>query len=424
MLLTEKEAFQKICPMGNAHPDYDIRGRNMKILHCADLHARDKNIEEIEKCCDFIVETAVKQEIDLAAVGGDCFDSRDIKLDSRAAKLIIRTVSRLADIAPVVIIKGTESHDGNAPEILQYARGEHDIIVATTRSMQVKVIGKYLYANDDKDIIEPDMILSLFPQPTKQHFNEGDIQQSNEAISQGMTGLFAGYGAQAAQHPNAPHVLIGHWNVSGARLSTGQTLIGQDIDISFDQMMLANPDLICLGHIHMPQQIGDRAFYSGSPYPLTWGETETKGFYIHTLEGKTLVSSEFVPTPCRKLIRFTSDFTAMPFNGVAAQAYEGALVGPYYVRHDITCWQDDAVKINKEELRQLYIAGGAVAVEVRIIRIPRQTVRSEAVLKVESLRDKLVAMAEIKGETVPESILIKADELEAGPAEEVIGRAA
>lgn len=58
--------------------------------------------------------------------------------------------------------------------------------------------------------------------------------------------------------------------------------------------------------------------------------------------------------------------------------------------------------------------------DIRIVRKPRENIRSEAVLKVETLREKLVAMAELKGETVPESILEKADLLESAPADEII----
>jgi DNA repair exonuclease SbcCD nuclease subunit len=253
----------------------------MKVLHCADLHCRDKNIEEIENCLNFLCEKAPGS--DLVAIAGDCFDSRDIKLDSRAAKLMIKTVSALADIAPVVIVKGTESHDGNAPEVLQYAKGIYDIVVAT-RPMQVKMYGGRIMLSDVKNLInEPDAILTLIPQPTKQYYNQGDIQTSNEAISQGMTGLFAGFGAQAAEY-TCPHILIYHGSISGAKLSNAQTLTGMDIEASTDQLNLADPDIVLCGHIHLPQELSGNVFYSGSICPLNWGENHKHGFYIHELE--------------------------------------------------------------------------------------------------------------------------------------------
>lgn len=95
----------------------------MKILHCADLHIREKDVEEIDGCLSMIVRTARDERVDLAVIAGDIFDSRDIKLDSRSALMAIAFVSALADICPVAIVLGTPSHDGKAPEILRFARG-------------------------------------------------------------------------------------------------------------------------------------------------------------------------------------------------------------------------------------------------------------------------------------------------------------
>ena len=376
----------------------------MRIIHLADLHARDRDIEEIEKCLGCVVETAKKEKVDLFVIAGDCFDSRDIKLDSLSAKLVVKTISELADICPVVIIIGTPSHDGTAAEVLNYAKGKYPVHVATK----------------PEQFILDNIVLSLVPQPTKQFFNQGDIQTSNEDISKAMNAVFAGFGAQAEEH-DRPHILIYHGSISGAKLSMGQTLTGMDIEVSVDQLRLSNADLFLCGHIHLPQELPGNVFYSGSIYANNWGENHKHGFYIHTLEGKKLVSSKFIETPCRKLEKFETDYTDGTNNiddidfVLWLKPTEGT-----YVRHDITVWQDEAVKIDKAAIRQNYIDRGALDADIRIIRVPRQVVRSESVLKVESLRDKLVAMAAIKEETVPENILIKADGLESVPSEEVV----
>jgi exonuclease SbcD len=378
----------------------------MKILHLADIHAREKDIEEIEKCLGFMLDNAVEENVDLAVIAGDCFDSRDIKLDSLSAKLIIKTVSELADQCPVLIVLGTPSHDGTAPEILNYAQGAHKIVVAS---------------NPDQINIRNEVIISLIPQPTKQFFHsQSGIAESNVEITQAMNGLFMGMGARASEYPDVPHILVGHWNVAGSKLSTGQVLVGHEIDIPYDSMMLADPDLICLGHIHLPQQIGDRAFYSGSLYSLNWGEMERKGFYIHTLDGKKLIESRFIETPTKKLVRFAFDQTSTD-PGINMSFDESLeYISGAYVRIDITTWQDEASKINKEELSESLKRYGALDVDIRIIRVPRQTVRSESVLKVNTLRDKIKAMAELRGETVSESVLHKADLLEFGERKEQV----
>ena len=98
----------------------------MKILHFADVHARDKDIEEIEKCLNFIVETAKAESPDIIINSGDTFDSAGIKADSLSAKLIFKTFKELADIAPVAVIIGTPSHDGQVAETLEYIKASPD----------------------------------------------------------------------------------------------------------------------------------------------------------------------------------------------------------------------------------------------------------------------------------------------------------
>ena len=384
----------------------------MRILHLADIHARDKNIEEIETCLWFVVQQA--KDVDLIVIAGDIFDSRDIRLDSKAAKLIIKTVSELADIAPVAVIVGTPSHDGTAPEILRYSRGKHFIHVSSMPE-QIYLVGGELSLSPGIGNIKPDAILTMIPQPTKQYFNQGSISESNDSISQAMNGLFAGFGAKAAELTRVPHILVGHWNVSGARLSTGQILTGQEIDISIDQMGFANAAAHLLGHIHMSQMIGDRTFYSGSLYPLTWAEVEDKGFWLHEFDADVLYKSEFIKTPCRKLTRFQYDLTD-DFNGYdladrMASENQGKISGAF-VRLDLTVWQDEAAKIDKETIMKIYMDAGALDVDIRIIRIPRETVRSESVLKFDRLRDKIKAMADLREETISDEILKKADLLE------------
>lgn len=256
----------------------------MKILHAADIHARDKDIEETERCLNCVVDIAETQDVDLVVIAGDTFDSRDVKLDSKSAKLVVKTVSALAEIAPVAIVIGTPSHDGLAAEILRYAKGLYPVIVADVPKQVYLSAGSFLTEDDDEGFgIHPELILTLVPQPTKQFFNQGDIQTSNEAIAHGMAGLFAGFGAQASEY-NCPHILIYHGSISGAKLSNSQTLTGMDIEISADQISLANPDVVLCGHIHLPQELPGNVFYSGSIYANNWGENHKHGFYIHEIE--------------------------------------------------------------------------------------------------------------------------------------------
>ena len=380
----------------------------MKILHFADAHLRDKDIEEAEKCLNFLIETARSEKVDLIINAGDTFDSQEIKLDSKSARLAIRVVSELADIAPVAIVLGTPSHDGKSPEILRFVKGKYPVHVSCVPE-QVMLPGI-------------DAVITLIPQPTKQFFQtESGIAESDQEIGNAMSGLFAGFGAKAADL-DCPHILVGHFTESGAMLSNGQVRTGVDIEVSLEQIKLARPDLICLGHIHLPQ-----GNYSGSIYANNVGENHKHGFFIHELDNliNFTWNSRFIETPAKKLLRIQEDFTGE--DGVAEMdavlySYSQEDLANAYIRCDFTVWQDEvSLRIDKDKLTAFFLSAGALDVDIRIVRVPRQNVRSEAVLKADRLRDKIQKMAELKEEAVEESILVKAEYLESMPSDELTG---
>ena len=389
----------------------------MEILATADWHLKDKDIEEAEKCLDFLIETARSEKVDLIINAGDTFDSQEIKLDSKAARLAVRVVSELADIAPVAIIIGTSSHDGKSPEILRFAKGMFPVYVASMPE-QIFFFGHGFYKNMDGCTAKPDAIITLIPQPNKQFFqtNSG-IADSDQEIGNAMSGLFSGFGVQAEGF-DCPHILVGHFNVSGAMLSNGQVRTGMDVEVSLEQIDLARPDLVALGHIHKSQKLGAHTFYSGSLYHQNWGEMEPKGFYLHEFIDEELTSSRFIETPAKKLSRISFDYTVGEITGIDANVING--VKGTFARLDYKVWQDDADKIDKEAITEIMKAAGALDVDIRIVRVPRQNVRSEAVLKADRLRDKIQKMAELKDEEVEWSILMKADSLEDMAADELI----
>ncbi|MEI6261291.1 MAG: hypothetical protein WCR46_15485 [Deltaproteobacteria bacterium] len=83
--------------------------------------------------------------------------------------------------------------------------------------------------------------------------------------------------------------------------------------------------------------------------------------------------------------------------------------------------QDEAGKLDREAIAAIF--DGAADVDVRIIRVPRENVRSSHILKLVTLRDKILEMARLKSELVPDSVLAKADFLETMTPEQVMSAA-
>ena len=333
----------------------------------------------------------------------------------------------MAHIAPIAVIIGTPLHDGNAAEALQHVHGKNSIWVST-RPEQIHLLGGYFSKTPWPE--PSDAILSMVPAPTKQYFNtDSDIKGSDAEIAQAMGVMFAGFGAQASGH-ECPHILVGHWNTTGSLISETQTLTGVDIEVSKDQMALANADLVCLGHIHKAQQLpGTNIFYSGSIYRNNWGELDEKGVYVHELVADSCESlgvvSTFHKTLTRKLVKLAYDLTlegAMDdFNAnMVLTDYINENIDGAYLKCEIKAYQDEAAKLDREEIGSFFTTLGAKSVDIKLIRIPRENVRSERILKLTTLREKLIEQARLKGETVPVSILEKADVLEHEPGEQII----
>lgn len=255
----------------------------MKILATADWHSRDKDIQEIEKCLSFLVETAREEKPDLIIHSGDFFHSRDVRLDSQAAKLVVRVVSDLADIAPIAAVLGTPSHDGRAPEILSMVRGRYPVHVATQPEQILLLSGTLASFADLEDYQQPDLVITMIPQPTKEFWQgNGSIRQTDQEIAQAMSAVFMGFGGMAAQF-SAPHILVMHGTAKGSKLCNGQNLIGKEIEVAREQIEMAQCDLAIFGHIHLPQEVFPRVFYSGSIYAVDIGEDGKHGFYIHEI---------------------------------------------------------------------------------------------------------------------------------------------
>ena len=398
----------------------------MRILHCGDWHVTDKNIEECRKCLMFMALSARENNPDIILIAGDIFDSRDVRLDSKAAKLVFEVVSRLADVAPVAVLIGTPSHDGMAAEVLSHIRATFDVIVSS-RPEQI-----YLTATDHWELHPADgqgikAVLSMVPTPTKQFFKtDAGIAESNEEIAKAMSGLFAGFGAWAAGF-DCPHIMVGHFSVGGAFVSDTRQLIGVDIEMNQAQIDLAHADVVALGHIHLPQKIGDNIYYSGSIYRKDFGEMGDHGFFYHDLSDEVVLSS-YVDTPTRRLLKIEEDYTKDGMDitefGAALFQYSPEELQGAVVRVELKVWQDEADKIDRQDIEDHFASCDVSEIDIRIIRVPRENVRSERILKLRTLREKLIEMAAIKGETVPESILEKADQLETIPADHVINAVA
>ena len=266
-----------------------------------------------------------------------------------------------------------------------------------------------------------DAVITQIPTPTKQFFQaDTAIEEGDKAISNAMTAILGGFG-EMAKGLGCPHILNGHFQVGGAFISEKQQLIGRDIEISTDQLEMANADLVCLGHIHLQQRLKGNIYYSGSIHRKTFGETEAKGFYLHEIEGM-ITKSLFVETPTKQKLTIREDLTKediLEDMDVILYSYGPDELKGAHIKVEFKIWQDEQ-RISKSNIEEFFKSAGVEQVIVNLIRVPRETVRAANVLKLSSLRDKVQEMAALRLEEIDQAILDKADLLETTTADELV----
>ncbi len=390
----------------------------MKILHAADIHAKRDRWPEARDSLRAMAEAGRRQAVDLFAIAGDLADGplqnseRDV-FDALAAE-----VQALADIAPVAIIYGTPTHDApGSLEAFERLRARFPIVLLRP--------GIAYFLDHGKITTErgagAEAILFGIPEPTKKWLlaEAGAIgkDDSDAQVRAAMRALLLGLGGLRQQHPNLPCVLLYHGEISGAKTATGYgSEPGTGIALSRDDLVMVGADYIGLGHIHEPQQIpGLDAYYPGSAYPLTWGETHKAGANLVTFRYATIDDVDpadhgYVPEvsrvefPHAQRVKLS---TRWPSTAVLP-SFEGKLAWL-----EITAMSEEARGINLEKELEALIRGGALpGSRVTLNVLPTETVRASAIAEKRRLRDKIGIWAEASALTVPETVLAKADELE------------
>ena len=389
---------------------------DMKILHCADLHFDDEpgRLENTIQCCNKITETARDDIQDLIAIAGDIYE-RGLIHGSPGTLAAIDFVCRCGDIAPVVIVSGTQTHDtSNSTEVFKKLRTKYPIY-STGIPRQVYLTKKeplrFIEFDGDVDKVdEASLLLSCLPSVTRASLmatGTGSMATASIECAELLRDLFQAWGVlnEEANDRGIPTVLVGHGTAKGSRLSTGQRATDPDAEFGIADLKLTKATLICLGHVHLAQQVHANAFYSGSVTRANYGETEDKGFYIHTISGPN-VTSRFIETPARTMK------TIVPVEGIPDASLLDEVNPGDYVKIVYSIRQEDAANVDDAALRRLAYEKGAAQVKIDKTVLPVTNTRSEGISRLKSLTEKLKRWGELNGQPITESLLDKLEMLQ------------
>ena len=89
-----------------------------------------------------------------------------------------------------------------------------------------------------------------------------------------MNGVFCGLGIKAKAF-DCPHVLVGHFNVRGARISDTQQLIGVDIEI-FKETQMREALLVALGKSSSKSKLDINTISDSLFFDILWNLLKQK----------------------------------------------------------------------------------------------------------------------------------------------------
>ncbi|HEX8948526.1 MAG TPA: metallophosphoesterase [Dissulfurispiraceae bacterium] len=374
--------------------------RKLRVLHVADEHFRDKDLEEIKKSADFIVQKARRLMPHLIVSAGDLLDERQF-YDTPAFREAVAFIKALADISPVFLLQGTSDHDGYTVEVFSSIGARNPVCVMDGAGYVGFREGKFTGAGDPDigEIDSFDALIYAIPPLSK-----ADLVARTRPL-ESLREVFTVWSDLSAAAGNAgvPVILAGHLAVKGSVASTGQQLPGKAIELGLGDLRLSGADLMLLGHIHK-MQYWDDIFYSGSITRLNYGEEEDKGFWVHDFSRDGLIS-RFVEIPTRP--RMTFEFAARPDLSYLPETLAGGLVRIKY-----RIGQEEFASVDEQAIERALRLRGAAEVKFERSVIPQQRVRAAGISQARTIGEKLKRYAEINGLDLTEGILSKLGTLE------------
>ena len=266
------------------------------VAHIADIHLCERvRFVGTLRVLDAFVAGVESRSVDLVLIAGDLVDPR--RAPARATpderNAIAAAVVSLAAVAPVVVVRGNHDAIGDW-SFLALLASEHPIYVIEGAPWSGTIEGIRVHA-----------VPWLSPRWVADQARERglDIEEGYALVEDAIRPILDRIRADADAHSGIPQVGIAHLSVRGGRLSSGQALVGGEVQISADALEGLGLDYLALGHLHERQDIAPRIWYSGSPNRLDFGEAgKACSWILATVEDSGDLLVEHVELPADELL--------------------------------------------------------------------------------------------------------------------------
>ena len=248
---------------------------DVTVAAVGDSHFRDTVAGRFGECNavhDDIAHQLYELKPDILTHTGDVYDQLSTPAERGA---VAAWTQKCAEVCPVIFTKGNHDALGDLP-LLRRLKSKHPIIVE-------EAAGTHIVALSGDRHIAVNAV--AWPRKAAMLARLGSVshEDTNAAAAGALEAVLRGFSVE--QHPPMPRIVAMHAMVRDSLTSVGQPLVGCDMEIGLEALLLANADAYLLGHIHLPQDWvmrsngrGVSLIYTGSPRRTAYGEVENKSF--------------------------------------------------------------------------------------------------------------------------------------------------
>jgi exonuclease SbcD len=373
---------------------------SFRFAHAGDFHLdEDRYFADTAQCLEWFVADAIGASVDLFLINGDL---TTYKATIKERNLWVDRLVEMANHAPVILVAGNHGAELEGDlYVFGRARGKHPIYLCT-----------------EPEFIElGEAAIAVFPYPRKAEM-AGNEHSLGEAFAQQLDG----FNRRFEQRPGCYKLFFGHFGVAGARVSSGQPLVGRCAEYPLDPLRSLKAQYVGLSHIHLRQELAPRIWYAGSLSRCDYSEVEDKGYHLVTLNAPEFrpdlsdLDIEFRMSPTRRMVELHAVYE------------DGELRLPDNL--DLVTLKDSRVKVvvtvpngpdhllsreQQENLRENLLAAGPAELKVKIEHNADLSAEPAPIAAARSAEEKLRAYWAMKG-TPPadrqERLLAKLSEVE------------
>jgi len=270
----------------------------MKILHTSDWHIGqtfkgESREEEHKKFFKWLRDVIKEENIDILIVAGDIFDVANPS--NKALKLYYDFLFSLKELnlKKVIIVGG--NHDGvltlqTPKNILKFL----DIEVVSGEKDELQNYENIFNIEDEVLICA---IPFLRDNVVRNSIEKESFSDIEKGLKEGIMNYYNSIFKKAKEiNSDIPIIATGHFTILGSSLSDSEREIYIGKLKGIEQNSFNMFDYVAMGHLHKFQKISDKIYYSGSPIPLSFSESnQEKKVIIFDSHLKTIIQKT-IPT--------------------------------------------------------------------------------------------------------------------------------